>query len=689
MAKIERLKTSIGKPAPIGATCYENGVNFSIYSHTAKGIELLLFKKPDDTEPSHIIVFDPEVNKSTNYWHIFVEGIGSGQLYGYRVHGQFIPEKGYRFDPSKVLVDPYARAVIDDYYDRKLAKNYGKDNLAKCLKSIVVDTSDYDWEGDEPLNRPLNDSVIYEMHVRGFTQDPSSKIPVKKRGTYAGLIEKIPYLKDLGIRCVQLMPVFQFDRQSAPEGKVNYWGYQPINFFAPHRPYSSDRNPLGPVNEFRDMIKALHREGIEVILDVVFNHTAEENAYGPTQSLRGIDNLTYYLVNPDDQSVYVNDTGTGNTINANHSVVRRMILDSLRYWVQEMHVDGFRFDLASVLSRGEDGHPMKDPPILWSIDSDPLLVHTKIIAEAWDASGLYQVGSFVGDRWAVLNGHYRDVVRKFVRGDDGMVHDLTDVITGSARLFGDESRDPQRSINFITSHDGFTMNDLVSYNEKHNDENGEDNRDGNDHDFSYNYGTEGPANDPVTTMIRKQQIKNFFTILLLSQGPPMITMGDEIRKTLNGNNNAYTLDKKQNWFDWTAIERHDEMYGFVKELLFKRKNSFIFSDKSFWSTPGGTDVIWHGVKTDSPDFGHFSHAIALELYQEGREERFYAILNEYWEVLDFELPALMDHFCWGLLIDTSNDPPHDIIPLQNLVPLNKSTYRSRPHSVAVLRTIRK
>ena len=559
----------------------DGGVNFSLYSHTATGVELLFFDSIKDKKPSLVLKLDPKINKSTNYWHVFVEGVQAGQLYAYRIHGPFTPEEGKRFDPSKILIDPYARAIVDDTYKRAEARVFGKENLESCMKCVVVNPDDYDWEGDEPLNKPINDAVIYEMHIRGFTQSPGSGLPAKKRGTYAGIIEKIPYLKELGIRCVQLMPVFHFDWQSAPEDKVNYWGYQPVNFFAPHRRYSSDQSPLGPVNEFRDMVKALHRNGIEVILDVVFNHTAEDGVDGPTLSLRGIDNLSYYMLDKNEPAVYKNDTGTGNTINANHSVVRRMILDSLRYWVQEMHVDGFRFDLASVLSRGEDGRPMKDPPILWSIDSDPYLVHAKIIAEAWDAGGLYQVGCFVGDRWAVLNGHYRDVVRKFVRGDDGMVHDLADVVTGSARLFGDSSRNPQRSINFITSHDGFTMNDLVSYNEKHNEENGENNQDGGNDNYSYNYGTEGPATDPVTTMIRKQQIKNFFTILLLSQGPPMITMGDEVRRTLNGNNNAYTLDNAANWFDWKSINRQKEVYNFVKELIFKRKNSYIFSDDSF------------------------------------------------------------------------------------------------------------
>jgi glycogen operon protein len=446
---------------------------------------------------------------------------------------------------------------------------------------------------------------------------------------------------------------------------------------------------MGPLNEFRDMVKALHRADIDVILDVVFNHTAEDDETGPTFSLRGIDNFSYYLLDSLHPGTYLNNTGTGNTINANHSVVRRMIKDSLKYWVEEMHVDGFRFDLASVLSRGEDGHPMENPPLLWSIDSDPELVHTKIIAEAWDAAGLYQVGCFVGDRWAVMNGHFRDVVRRFIKGDKGLSHELGDVITGSARLFRGSRKDAQRSVNFVTAHDGFTLNDLVSYNHKHNDENGEEGRDGTDANYSYNYGIEGPTNDPVVESLRKQHIKNFLAILLLSQGPPLISMGDEMRRSVNGNNNPYALDTAANWLNWKLLDTHTEIFRFIKELIKKRKRSYIFMDKHIWSLPGGTDVIWHGIKTNSPDWSENSHSVAMELYQEGKEERYFAIINAYHEALEFELPETGVHYTWAMAFDTANEPPEDIVDSLEQVAYKKKSYRSRPHSVAVLRTIRK
>ncbi len=678
-----------GKPNPIGAHIEGNGVNFSLYSHKATGVELLLFSKANAAQPSRRFVLDPVINKSTNYWHIFIEGIGAGQLYAYQVHGENDPEKGLRFDPSKVLLDPYARAIIDDQYNRDNAKKFGESNMETSMKCVVTDPSDYDWEDDEPLNHPLNDTIIYELHVRGFTMDASSKVKKNQRGTYAGVIEKIPYLKELGINCVEIMPVFQFDRQAAPEGKVNYWGYQPVGFFAPHRAYSSDRSLLGPLNEFRDMVKAFHKEGIGVILDVVFNHTAEDNEDGPTFLFKGIDNLTYYLLDSSDKRRYKNDTGTGNTINANHSVVRRMIIDSLKYWVQEMHVDGFRFDLASVLSRGEDGHPMENPPLLWSVDSDPELVHSKIIAEAWDAAGLYQVGCFVGDRWAVMNGHFRDVVRRFIRGEIGLAHELADVLTGSARLFQGERIDAQRSVNFVTAHDGFTMNDLVSYEQKHNEENGEEGRDGTNANYSRNYGVEGVTDDPVVETLRKQQIKNFFTILLLAQGPPLISMGDEMRRTVGGNNNPYTMDSPKNWLDWKLLAQNKEIFRFVQQLIKKRKRSYIFTDEHIWSHPGATDVIWHGVKTNSPDWGVHSRTVALEMFQEGKEERYYAIINAFDEVLEFDLPEVGEHYTWALSLDTANVSPEDIVETLEQEPYDRTIYRSKPHSVAVLRTIRK
>src|SRR5262245_39247784 len=442
-----------------------------------------------------MIRIDPVADRTYHYWHVFVPGVRSGQLYGYRAAGPFDPASGMRFDPTKVLLDPYGRGVaVPTSYSRDAASKKG-DIAATAMKSVVVDTSAYDWEGDAPLGRPSAQTIIYEMHVRGFTRHPSSGVAEHTRGTFAGLIEKIPYLQQLGITAVELLPVFQFDAQDAPRGTVNYWGYAPVSFFAPHQAYSSRQDPLGPADEFRDMVKELHRAGIEVILDVVFNHTAEGDQGGPTLGFRGLDNDTYYILEQD-RSRYANYSGTGNTLNANHPIVRRMIVDSLRYWVEEMHVDGFRFDLASILARDESGHLMSNPPVLWDIESDPSLAGAKFVAEAWDAAGLYQVGSFVGDSWKEWNGRFRDDVRSFFRGEKGAVRSFADRLLGSAQIYGHEQREAEQSVNFVTCHDGFTLNDLVSYDEKHNEANGEDNRDGTDDNRSWNCGVEGPTHDP-------------------------------------------------------------------------------------------------------------------------------------------------------------------------------------------------
>ena len=448
-----------GRSYPLGAVLLNGGVNFCVYSHNCTAIEILLFDHPDDPAPSRVIPLDPKINRTFYYWHIFVDGLTAGQLYAYRVSGPYDPEQGFRYDGEKVLIDPYTRAVVyGDNYRRSAALSPG-DNCAYAMKSVVDDPRTYDWEGDRPLQRPYTKSVIYEMHVAGFTRNPNSGVAASKRGTYAGLIEKIPYLQELGVTAVELLPVQQFDEQDVPPPLKNYWGYNPIVFFAPHRGYSFDQSPLGPINEFKDMVKALHTAGIEVILDVVFNHTAEGDQNGPLLSFRGFENRAYYITTHPDQSYYANYSGTGNSVNANHSIVRRMIMDCLRYWVQVMHVDGFRFDLASVLSRDKFGRPLTDPPILWEIESDPVLSGTKIIAEAWDAGGLYQVGSFIGHRWAEWNGQYRDDVRQFVKGDPHTIVKLAERIAGSPDLYPQPDRKPDRSINFITAHDGFNLYD--------------------------------------------------------------------------------------------------------------------------------------------------------------------------------------------------------------------------------------
>ncbi len=683
----DRGPLGTGSSDILGATPCADGVNFSLFSYYGREVDLLLFDRPDEVQPVTVISLDPNTHRTGSYWHVFVPGVKPGQLYGYRVNGPYQPEEGLRFDPSKLLLDPYARAVVDEAYDREAASQYGLQNFASAMKSVVVDVDSYDWEGDSPLRRAFNDAAIYEMHVRGFSKRRSSGLPEELRGTYAGLIEKIPYLKQLGVEIVELLPVFQFDPQSAPGGRPNYWGYEPVAFFAPHREYSSQRDWLGPVNEFRDMVKALHRAGIEVILDVVFNHTAEDSDDGPTISLRGIDNRVYYMLDPDNRAEYINDSGVGNTLNGNHTIVRRLIMDSLRYWVQQMHVDGFRFDLASVLSRGQDLDPMKYPPILWDIDSDPVLAGTKIIAEAWDAAGLYQVGSFIGDRWAVWNGRYRDTVRRFVKSDTGTVDGLSDAISGSYRVFAQMDRNPLRSVNFITAHDGFTLNDLVSYNEKHNEANGEDNQDGNNQNDSWNSGMEGPTDDAGVETLRERQIRNFFTILLISQGRPMFLMGDEVRNTQQGNNNAYSQDNEISWFDWDLLEKNADLLRFVSGLLRFRQGSQLFRDRRYWFEPGGTDVLWHGVRLHEPDWGDTSHSLALELMNPtdvAIEDHVYVMLNEYWEPLAFELPDLSEGRRWARLVDTGRQPPEDFTDPPELLSGVDGTYETQPRSSVIL-----
>ncbi len=678
------MKVFPGQSYPLGATVSPGGVNFSVFSRNATAVELLLFDHYDAATPSHVINLSSNENRTFYYWHAFVTDIGPGQLYGYRVHGPFEPEQGLRFDGTKVLLDPYTQSVMyGNNYQREAAKRPG-DNCAHAMKCVVVDPTAYDWEGDRPLERPFSDSIIYEMHVGGFTSHPSSDIDPARRGTYAGLIEKIPYLKDLGVTTVELLPVQQFDFQATPRGLSNYWGYQPVAFFAPHRGYSSRTDPLGPVDEFRDMVKALHRAGIEVIIDVVFNHTAEDDHNGPLLSLRGFENRAYYILYPFNRALYLNYSGTGNTIKANHSIVRRMIIDCLHHWVHFMHVDGFRFDLASVLSRDEEGRPVTNPPILWEIESDPVLAGTKIIAEAWDAGGLYQVGSFVGHRWAEWNGRYRDDVRRFAKSDPGMVGKLAANISGSRDLYPEPTREPNRSINFVTAHDGFTLNDLVSYNEKHNEANRENNRDGHNENFSWNCGLEGPTKDPLIETLRVRQMKNFLTILMVSQGTPMFVMGDEIRRTQLGNNNAYCQDNEISWFNWDNIRHHHALLHFTRRIIRFRHSCRLFKEEQFWADPGGTELIWHGVCLEQPDWHDGSHTLAFELYNVDYGEHIYVMVNAYWEALDFELPYPRQNKRWHRVIDTAQPSPEDFADPAVALAADQCSYAVQSRSVVVL-----
>jgi glycogen operon protein len=682
--------TNVGRSSPPGATVNDGGANFSLFSRTATGVELLLFDREDDAEPSRVIRLDPATNRTYHYWHVLVPGVRPGQLYGYRALGPPDPARGLRFDPAKVLLDPYGRGVVvPKNYSREAALRPGG-NAASAMKSVVVDPAAYDWEGDVPLGRPCARTVIYEMHVRGFTRNPNSGVGEATRGTYRGLVEKIPYLKDLGVTAVELLPVFQFDAQDAPPGKVNYWGYAPVAFFAPHQAYSSRRGPLGAVDEFRDMVKALHRAGIEVILDVVFNHTAEGDHTGPTLSFRGIDNPTYYTLEAGG-SRYANYTGCGNTLNANHPVVRRLIVDSLRYWVEHMHVDGFRFDLASILARDPSGQPLPNPPVLWDIESDPALAGTKLLAEAWDAAGLYQVGSFVGDAWREWNGRFRDDVRAFFRAEPGSLRRVADRLVGSPEIYGHKGREAEQSVNFVTCHDGFTLGDLVSYNDKHNEANGEDNRDGAGDNRSWNCGAEGPTEDPAVEKLRNRQVKNFLTVTLLSLGVPMILMGDEVRRTQGGNNNAYCQDNETSWFDWSLLEKHADLHRFVRLLIARRVLRDVEHEQqrvSLTTFLREANKAWHGVRLHQQDWGDCSHSVALgaELGKEG--QLFHLMLNAYWGPLEFELPELAGggRCAWRRWIDTGLDSPHDIVPWQAAPAFSGKTYRAEARSVVMLFT---
>jgi len=676
-----------GRCFPLGATPVEGGVNFCVFSSRASRLELLLFDDAGDPEPARVIRLDADSHRTHHYWHAFVSGLAPGQAYGYRAIGPFDPARGLRFDSEKLLLDPYGRAVaVPDSYDRKAASRPG-DDTAAGMRSVVVDPDAYDWEGDAPLRRPFATTVIYEMHVAGFTRDPSSGISAATRGTYAGMIEKIPYLQDLGVTAVELLPVFQFDLQDAPPGLVNYWGYSPVSFFAPHAGYSSRRDPLACVDEFRDLVKALHRAGIEVILDVVYNHTAEGDHRGPTLSLRGLDNETYYMLEAD-RARYANYSGTGNTLNANESVVRRLILDSLRYWVAHMHVDGFRFDLASVLTRDETGSPLKRPPVLWDIQSDPVLAGTKLIAEAWDAAGLYQVGSFTGDKWQEWNGKFRDDVRRFTKSDDDSVIAFAYRCFGSPDLYGHEERGPEQSVNFVTCHDGFTLNDLVSYREKHNEANGEGGRDGSDSNLSWNCGIEGPTDDPAIERLRQRQVKNFLAATLLAVGTPMLSMGDEVRRTQCGNNNAYCQDSEISWFNWALVERHADLHRFVKTLIRQRVaigGELGIQNLSLNELLREAEIQLHGVRLNAPDLNRESHSLAITVHHRRRAARFHVMFNAYWEPLVFELPPVLPgHPPWRRWIDTYQDAPDDVHDPRSGPPVLGSRCTVQPRSIVTL-----
>ncbi|MGB5178557.1 MAG: glycogen debranching protein GlgX [Gammaproteobacteria bacterium] len=681
-----------GSRYPAGAIVVADGVNFSIYSRHATHVELLLFADADSREPFQSIPLEARLHRMFFFWSVLVLDLPPGTHYAWRVDGpDDMHYSGFHFDREKVLLDPWARGVSDHLWQRAAAAGPGS-NMA-CSMRGVVQAGEYDWGDDETLGciRPER-TIIYEMHVGGFTRHPDSG--VSHPGTFLGVIEKIPYLMELGITHVELLPVMAFDEQDMPAGVaqlglVNYWGYSTHSYFSPHPGYCASQHAGDQVNEFRDMVKALHESGIGVILDVVFNHTAEGGAGGPVINFKGIGNETFYHLDPNDRAVYRDYTGCGNTFNCNHPLVARFILECLEYWVREMHVDGFRFDLASVLSRGENGEPLYHAPVLWNIEFSNVLSETRIIAEAWDAAGLYQVGDFPGFRWAEWNGQYRDVVRRFVRGDKGMLSELAQRFSGSSDLYEDDDRLPINSVNFISCHDGFTLHDLVSFNEKHNEVNGEQNRDGNSNTLSWNCGTEGDSEDPEILALRHRQAKNFMAILLLSQGIPMINAGDEVLRTQHGNNNAWCQNNTLGWFDWRLTGTNSDMLRFTRLMIVFRKRHACLMHSRFLNGMEREghwfpDVSWHGEHLSQPQWDdREAQLLACTLGAvDAWEEDLFVIMNMQARKLVMSLPRLAEGD-WHLAIDTAGESPLDIINPADQPLQAAPAYNVQPHSVVV------
>lgn len=647
----------VGRPFPLGATPLEGGTNFAIYSRHATAVSLVLFNS-QSTEPVAELPI-PREFRTGDVFAMIVYGLDEDNIeYGFRMDGPQDPQHRHRFNPTKVLLDPQARTVSghEVWGAPRTASKTG-------LYRARLVPQDFDWEDDRPLELPLADLVIYEMHVRGFTQSPSSG--VAHPGTFAGLREKIPYLKDLGVNCVELLPIFEFDETDMArtnpltgEPLCNYWGYNTVAFYAPKAAYAATGKFSLQADELRATIKELHRNGIEVILDVVFNHTAEGNEQGPTISFRGIDNRTYYMLTPDGH--YYNFSGCGNTLNCNHPVVREFVMECLRHWVADYHVDGFRFDLASILGRDQNGAPLSNPPLLEALAGDPVLGRTKLIAEAWDAGGLYQVGSFPAyGRWSEWNGRFRDCARKFLKGDMGQVGEMATRIAGSPDLYYD--RGASASVNFITCHDGFTLADLVSYNVKHNETNGEENRDGANDNCSWNCGAEGPTDDAAILALRQQQMKNALAMLLLAQGVPMLLMGDECGRTQLGNNNAYCHDSPLTWLDWKLVENNAEMFRFCRTMIRFRHDQPILRCARF-DGPDAPELTWHGTRAHWADWSGTSRVLAWQRTQliGDRVASIYAAMNMYWDPLEFELPYPPRGTKWHLVANTAARSPEDI-----------------------------
>jgi isoamylase len=681
---------SSGSPLPFGARVVRGGINFAVFSKYATEVTLVLFFG-SDAESMLELPLDPDLNRTGEVWHIFVRGLDPGIRYCYRMDR--VPNDApliHRFDRKFELLDPYAQAVVGRFA-------WGVPNRAESTglkqRHCALIESQFDWELDRPLNIPLAESIIYELHVRGFTQHASSG--VSKPGTFAGLTEKIPYLKSLGVTAVELMPIYDFEEDENPwinpltgEKLFDYWGYNPISFFAPNTAYSSDMSDIGPVDEFKQLVKSLHKAGIEVILDVVFNHTAEGGETGQTFEFRGLDNSIYYMINPD-TGEYLNYSGCGNTLNCNHPVLRDLVVQALHYWVTEMHVDGFRFDLASILGRGQNGAVLASPPLIEELALDPLLANTKLIAEAWDAAGLYQVGSFPSwGRWAEWNGRYRDDIRRFLKGDPGMVPALATRLKGSPDLYTGNSREPWHSINFVTCHDGFTLADLVSYDEKHNEANGEWNRDGSNDNFSWNCGAEGATDDAEVKALRARQIRNAATFIVVSHGVPMLLAGDELGRTQRGNNNAYCQDNDVSWVDWGLEEKNADLLRFFRILISIRKRYKLMRHGTFSPDPVGGDVRieWHGVHLHQPDWSYESRSIAAHAHgmADGEQKHLYFVANAHWEPHTYELPVVAG-WVWCRSIDTSRPSPDDINePGHEFLLTNQQDVTVGPRSVVLL-----
>ncbi|MGR8981078.1 MAG: glycogen debranching protein GlgX [Gammaproteobacteria bacterium] len=695
MHKIE-YKVKPGKPYPPGSKHSAGGVNFSIFSRHATAVELLLFESSDSEQPFQTIELKKDKNRTFFSWHVFVKELPVGTWYAWRLDGpNHASQSGLRFDKDKLILDPWAKAVSHKFWDRGAACLSG-DNSRSAMRCVVVDDK-YDWEGDTPLAIRSEKAILYELHVGGFTRHPSAN--VAHPGTFVGLIEKIPYLQQLGITHVELLPVMAFDEQDIPRGTSalglkNYWGYSTHSFFSPHPGFCVAPEEGAHTHEFRDLVKALHKAGIGIILDVVFNHTAESGHFGPIINFKGIAGNIFYHLDDHDKSIFLDYTGCGNTVNANHPLVSRFIISCLEYWVREMHVDGFRFDLASALARGEGGHVLHDPPVLWGIELSEQLAKTKLIAEAWDAAGLYQVGSFPGYRWAEWNGRYRDTVRKFVRGDKGMIRELATRICGSSDLYEDQGRLPISGINFITCHDGFTLNDLFSYNDKHNEANGEGNRDGCNHNLSYNCGVEGDTFDRDILSLRRRQAKNAFTILLLSQGVPMLLAGDEFLHSQKGNNNCYCQDNELTWLDWNKAADNADMVRFVRLMIALRKRHLSLMRRYFLTGEPieerqMPDITWHGMQINEPPSWHDYDARMLAFTLAGMEHDepdLHVVMNMSDSKQVIELPG-SKWKRWCLAVDTSLQSPNDIHPRDGQTPIGKHLYEVEGRSVVVFENI--